>query len=185
MTPDDELVARYGDRFEQRVADGMLTQANERVTGVPEYLGMRITEVGPGWCVCVIGLRPELQNPFGAAHGAVVASLVDHVLGSAVFPLVPLGTWPATLEFKLNYLAAARGGVAVSEYSPSEVKHAIAGYGKADKHQMQEMVRLILNLTSTPQPDDAADALAIALCHAQTSPFMERTRAAAALADHC
>ena len=110
MTPDDELVARYGGRFEQRVADGMLTQANERVTGVPEYLGMRITEVGPGWCVCVIELRPELQNPFGAAHGAVVASLVDHVLGSAVFPLVPLGTWPATLEFKLNYLAPAREG---------------------------------------------------------------------------
>lgn len=80
-------------------------------------------------------------------------------------------------------LAAARGGVAVAEYSPSEVKHAIVGYGKADKNQMQEMVRLILNLDAPPHPDDAADALAIALCHAQTSPFLERTRTAAALAD--
>lgn len=71
-------------------------------------------------------------------------------------------------------LAAAQGGVPVYEYSPSEIKHAIAGYGKADKPQMQEMVRLILNLRSVPQPDDAADALAIAICDAQTRPFAER-----------
>jgi crossover junction endodeoxyribonuclease RuvC len=71
-------------------------------------------------------------------------------------------------------LAAAQAGVAVAEYSPSEVKHAIVGYGKADKGQMQEMVRLILGLSDVPRPDDAADALAIALCHAQTAPFEER-----------
>ena len=76
-------------------------------------------------------------------------------------------------------LAAAREGVPVTEYSPSEVKHAIVGYGKADKNQMQEMVRLILNLDEIPRPDDAADALAIALCHAQTAPFVARTTAAA------
>ncbi|CAA9547216.1 MAG: RuvC [uncultured Thermomicrobiales bacterium] len=72
-------------------------------------------------------------------------------------------------------LAAARSGVTVAEYSPSEVKHAIAGYGKADKKQMQEMVRIILGLDAIPRPDDAADALAIALCHAQTAPFLART----------
>lgn len=72
-------------------------------------------------------------------------------------------------------LAAARSDVTVAEYSPSEVKHAIAGYGKADKKQMQEMVRIILGLDAVPQPDDAADALAIALCHAQTAPFLART----------
>jgi crossover junction endodeoxyribonuclease RuvC len=71
-------------------------------------------------------------------------------------------------------LAAAQAGIAVAEYSPSEIKHAIVGYGKADKNQMQEMVRLILGLDRVPQPDDAADALAIALCHAQTAPFEER-----------
>jgi len=53
----------------------------------------------------------ELLNPFGAAHGAVLASIVDHALGSAVFPLIALGTWPATLEFKLNYLAPVRPGL--------------------------------------------------------------------------
>ncbi|HYI24717.1 MAG TPA: crossover junction endodeoxyribonuclease RuvC [Thermomicrobiales bacterium] len=68
-------------------------------------------------------------------------------------------------------LAAAQAGVPVAEYSPSEVKFAVAGYGKAAKKQMQEMVRIILNLEHAPQPDDAADALAIALCHAQTAPF--------------
>ena len=71
-------------------------------------------------------------------------------------------------------LAAARAGVAVVEYTPAEVKQAIVGYGKADKLQMQEMVRLVLGLPYPPQPDDAADALAIALCHAQTAPFLDR-----------
>jgi crossover junction endodeoxyribonuclease RuvC len=71
-------------------------------------------------------------------------------------------------------LAAAQAGIGVAEYSPSEVKFAVAGYGKAEKRQMQEMVRIILNLDHAPQPDDAADALAIALCHAQTAPFAAR-----------
>lgn len=71
-------------------------------------------------------------------------------------------------------LAAAQDGIPVSEYSPSEIKHAIAGYGKADKPQMQEMVRLILNLTHVPQPDDAADALAVAICHSQTASYDAR-----------
>jgi crossover junction endodeoxyribonuclease RuvC len=75
-------------------------------------------------------------------------------------------------------LAAARGRVPVVEYSPSEVKHAVVGYGKADKLQIQEMVRIILGLDHLPQPDDAADALAVALCHAQRSAFAERTEAA-------
>lgn len=71
-------------------------------------------------------------------------------------------------------LAAARAGVPVAEYSPSEVKHAVVGYGKADKAQMQEMVRIILQLEHAPHPDDAADALAIALCHAQRAAFHDK-----------
>lgn len=72
-------------------------------------------------------------------------------------------------------LAAAQSRIPVSEYSPSEIKHAVAGYGKADKNQMQEMVRMILNLTSIPQPDDAADALAVAICHSQTASYEARS----------
>ena len=72
-------------------------------------------------------------------------------------------------------LAAAQRGLPVAEYAPSEVKQAIVGYGKADKRQIQEMVRIMLGLESVPRPDDAADALAIAICHVQVAPFRERT----------
>ncbi len=68
-------------------------------------------------------------------------------------------------------LAAAQFGIPVSEYTPAEVKQSVSGYGKADKGQMQEMVRLVLGLDHIPQPDDAADALAIALCHTQFAPY--------------
>ena len=71
-------------------------------------------------------------------------------------------------------LAAARAGLTVAEYTPAEVKQAVVGYGKAEKSQMQEMVRIILGHDRVPQPDDAADALAVALCHLQTAPFLER-----------
>jgi crossover junction endodeoxyribonuclease RuvC len=71
-------------------------------------------------------------------------------------------------------LAAAEQGVPVAEYSPSEVKQAVVGYGKADKRQIQELVRIILGLDDVPTPDDAADALAVAICHAQIAPFRDR-----------
>jgi crossover junction endodeoxyribonuclease RuvC len=63
-------------------------------------------------------------------------------------------------------LIAAQKGLQVWEYSPLEIKSAVVGYGRADKAQIQMMVRLLLNLPETPSPDDAADALAIAICHA-------------------
>lgn len=62
-------------------------------------------------------------------------------------------------------LALADAGLEVAEYSPLAVKQALTGYGKADKHQMQEMTRLLLGLAEIPRPDDAADALAVAVCH--------------------
>jgi len=74
-------------------------------------------------------------------------------------------------------LAAARAGVPVAEYTPAEVKQAVVGYGRAEKGQMQEMVRLLLGLERVPHPDDAADALAVALCHAQTAAFRDRVGA--------
>ncbi len=64
-------------------------------------------------------------------------------------------------------LAAAQRGVAVHSYSPREVKASVAGYGQADKKQMQLMVRALLAMDETPEPSDAADALAVALCHLQ------------------
>jgi crossover junction endodeoxyribonuclease RuvC len=66
-------------------------------------------------------------------------------------------------------LALAQAGVPVSEYSPREVKLAIAGYGNAAKRQMQVMVQTLLALPEIPRPDDAADALAVAICHLHSS----------------
>ena len=66
-------------------------------------------------------------------------------------------------------LSALNHNVRIFEYTPLQVKQAVAGYGRADKHQMQEMTKLLLGLQKIPRPDDAADALAIALTHSQTS----------------
>ena len=68
-------------------------------------------------------------------------------------------------------LAFAQMGIPVGEYTPLEVKQAVAGYGSADKKQVQQMVKSILDLREIPRPDDAADALAIAICHLSSHRF--------------
>ena len=64
---------------------------------------------------------------------------------------------------------AERAGLAIFEYDPSQVKSAVTGYGKAEKKQVMDMTKRLLHLTAVPKPDDAADAVAIALCHARSS----------------
>jgi crossover junction endodeoxyribonuclease RuvC len=66
-------------------------------------------------------------------------------------------------------LALAEAGLEVAEYTPLQVKQAVAGYGGADKNQVQQMVRVLLGLDHIPTPDDAADALAVAICHIHSS----------------
>lgn len=66
-------------------------------------------------------------------------------------------------------LACIKGGVKVAEYTPLEIKQALTGYGRADKKQMQFMVRTMLNLSEVPKPDDTADALAAAICHGHSA----------------
>lgn len=66
-------------------------------------------------------------------------------------------------------LAAYKAGVGIAEYTPLQVKQAITSYGRAEKRQVQEMVKTLLNLREIPKPDDAADGLAIAICHAFSS----------------
>ena len=62
-------------------------------------------------------------------------------------------------------LALINAGLPIGEYTPMQVKQAVTGYGNADKHQVQEMVRMLLNLPEIPRPDDAADAAAVAICY--------------------
>ena len=69
-------------------------------------------------------------------------------------------------------LACANAGIQVYEYTPLQIKQALTGYGRAEKHQVQEMVRQILGLERAPRPDDAADAVAAAICHANSSGYI-------------
>ena len=66
-------------------------------------------------------------------------------------------------------LAAVKNGVPIFEYTPLQVKQSVVGYGRAEKKQVQEMTRVILKLEKIPKPDDTADALAMAICHAHAS----------------
>jgi crossover junction endodeoxyribonuclease RuvC len=71
-------------------------------------------------------------------------------------------------------LACANAGLDVYEYTPLQIKQALTGYGRAEKQQIQEMVRQVLGLVKAPTPDDAADAVACAICHANASAHIER-----------
>ena len=66
-------------------------------------------------------------------------------------------------------LAAANSGIKINEYTPLQIKQAVVGYGRADKNQVQQMVKMFLGLKEVPKPDDTADALAVAICHANSS----------------
>jgi crossover junction endodeoxyribonuclease RuvC len=74
-------------------------------------------------------------------------------------------------------LAAVEADCEIVEYTPAEVKRAVVGYGRADKRQMQQMIKLLLGLDKPPSPHDAADALAIAICHLHSAPMMGRLKA--------
>ncbi len=65
-------------------------------------------------------------------------------------------------------LAASQAGLPIVEYTPTEIKRAVVGYGRAEKHQVQQMIKLLLGLDAVPSPHDVADALAVALCHAHS-----------------
>src|SRR5690606_11702832 len=76
----------------------------------------------------------------------------------------------------VEILAAVNKNIPIYEYTPLQIKQAVVGYGRAEKHQVQEMVKLLLNLKEVPKPDDVADALAVALTHGSTLNFKESFR---------
>ncbi len=106
----------------------------------------------------------------------------DAVAVESVFTALNVGTTLRLAEVRgVVLLAAAQASIPAHSYSPREVKASIAGYGAASKQQMQQMVRAALGLTEYPEPEDAADALAIALCHAHASRAQARMDAAMAI----
>jgi 1,4-dihydroxy-2-naphthoyl-CoA hydrolase len=98
------------DTYNQAVADAILAGTPSQAGGLPDFLGLRTVSVGPGTMTAEIEVRPDLLNPFGSLHGGVLSALVDHVLGAVLYPLIPIGTWAATTEFKLNLIAPVREG---------------------------------------------------------------------------
>ncbi|MGH7340355.1 MAG: PaaI family thioesterase [Candidatus Rokuibacteriota bacterium] len=102
------------EHYDEGIAKAMI-RAHENVTGLPQYLGAQLTEFAPGRLVGTMAVRPELLTPFGTLHGGVMAGFVDHILGCVLYPLMQRGQWAATTEFKLNYLAAVRGGTLTAE----------------------------------------------------------------------
>jgi crossover junction endodeoxyribonuclease RuvC len=128
------------------VATGVLTGSSrmsfsKRLASIHEGLVALLHTASPD-CVAI-------ENLFHAKH-ARSALLLGHARGVAM-------------------LAAVQAGLPVIEYTPAEIKQAVVGYGRADKAQVQHMVTLLLGLDTPPSPYDAADALAIAICHAQVS----------------
>ena len=104
----------------------------------------------------------------------------DAMAVEAVFAALNVRTALRLAEVRgVVLLAAAQHNIAVHSYSPREVKSSVAGYGHADKRQVQEMVRALLTMDEIPEPTDAADALAVALCHLQA----EQTRRRFSLPD--
>jgi crossover junction endodeoxyribonuclease RuvC len=75
-------------------------------------------------------------------------------------------------------LAAVQAGCEVVEYTPAEIKRVVVGYGRAEKHQVAQMIKLLLGLEKPPAPFDAADALAVAICHLHSQPLGIRVRVA-------
>jgi crossover junction endodeoxyribonuclease RuvC len=110
------------------------------------------------------GLREILQQ-----HRPEDAAIEELFFGKNVNTAITVGQARG-----VALLALAQAGIPIHEYKPMSVKQAVAGYGGADKKQMQEMVRMTLGLTAIPKPDDAADAVAIAICHAYTAPMLRR-----------
>ena len=121
------------------------------------------------------GLRAEraleaARAGVAAAMGAKPGEIIFTASGTEGDNLAVFGTARRRSgKGRIILTEAEHRGVPIYEYSPSEVKMAVAGYGKAEKRQVMDMTKRLLNLKAVPRPDDAADAVAIALCHARSS----------------
>lgn len=155
---------------------------------------LRILGIDPGYAIVGYGVVDCIQNRFSAVgFGAIttaagtpfserLSDIYDDMV-SIIEKYKPEHLSIERLYFNTNtttaievaeargviLLAAQKCGVSVFEYTPLQVKQAITGYGRAEKHQVMEMVKSFLNLKAVPKPDDTADALALAVCHGHFS----------------
>jgi len=87
-----------------------LLRESTRSAGFSALLGLEIEDCGPGFIVCSLPVTDQLQSGVGAVHGGAIASVIDHALSLAVYPLVEPGLWAATMELKINYVSAVSKG---------------------------------------------------------------------------
>jgi crossover junction endodeoxyribonuclease RuvC len=163
-----------------------------RVLGIDcgtEYTGYGVVELGhDGVLICLTcgAINLSTRNTMAARLASIFEGLgwifiehrPDNVAIEDVFYALNVKSALKLGQVRgVAMLAASSAGLDVSEYSPLSIKSAVVGYGKAEKQQVQHMVTRLLNLAETPEPADAADALAIAICHLHTSATLERQRA--------
>src|SRR6266481_8272250 len=164
-----------------------------RVMGIDcgsEYTGYGVVEESEDrtlLCCCVgaikLKARDSMANKLQRIFADLTAIIAEHrpemVAIEDVFYAVNVKSALKLGQVRgVAMLAASSRGLEVAEYSPLSIKSAVVGYGKADKHQVQHMVTRLLNLAEIPEPPDATDALAIAICHFHTSTTLERQGAA-------
>jgi len=163
-----------------------------RVLGIDcgtEYTGYGVVELGhDGRLICLTcgAIKLSNRNTMASRLATIFAGLgriitehrPDNVAIEDVFYALNVKSALKLGQVRgVAMLAASSAGLEVSEYSPLSIKSAVVGYGKAEKQQVQYMVTRLLNLAETPEPADAADALAIAICHLHTSATLGRQRA--------
>jgi crossover junction endodeoxyribonuclease RuvC len=156
-----------------------------------EYTGYGVVEILPEGKLCcltsgAIKLSPRDPLPRRLSYiymhlGAIISEhQPDQVAIEDVFYALNVKSALKLGQVRgVAMLAAAAAGLEVSEYSPLTIKSSVVGYGRAEKHQVQQMVTRLLGLPTPPEPMDASDALAIAICHLHTAGTLTRQRAVA------
>ena len=159
-----------------------MTQPMRRVLGIDPgttLIGYGLIEAGNGQYHAIeygpLRTPPKVENQYRVAaiydfvHALIERLQPDLVALEKLFFFKNAKTVMAVSEIRgVIILAAVRAGVEICEYTPLQVKQAVTGYGRAGKNQIQAMIKLILNLSELPKPDDVADALAIAICAANS-----------------
>jgi crossover junction endodeoxyribonuclease RuvC len=164
-----------------------------RVLGIDcgtEYTGYGVVELhDSGRLICLTcgAVRLSKRDPMAQRLSKIFSSMQeiiqkhnpDRVAIEDVFYAVNVKSALKLGQVRgVAMMAAASAGLEVAEYAPLSIKSAVVGYGKAEKQQVQAMVTRLLNLDEVPEPPDAADALAIAICHLHTAATLARQQAA-------
>ena len=144
--------------------------------GIVRERGNRLKAVDFGWWQTTARQRPEVR--LKTIFDGVQALLAEHAPDAVALEESYVGA-DARIALSVGQargavlVAAASVGVECAEYAPARVKQAVCGYGRADKGQIQRMVKLVLGLSAAPRSDHEADALAVAICHALAPPLLE------------